>query len=131
MSQSNSFWRPKKSTMALVISAIATLSLSQYAFAQDPIQTRQGLMKTVGASMKASGAMAKGQMPYDPAKAELAMRAIAAVGLGIGQYFPNNSKTGGKTTASPKIWEDMNGFKAALAKFSADANAGRSSCKIG
>ena len=88
-------------------------------------------MKTVGTSMRISGAMAKGQTPYDPVKAELTMRAISAVALGIGQYFSADSKTGGKTTAAPKIWEDMKGFNAALAKFSKDAGTAVGAAKSG
>ena len=66
--------------------------------------------------------MAKGQTPFDPAKAELTMCVLfLRLALGIGQYFSADSKTGGKTTAAPKIWEDMKGFNAALAKFSKDA----------
>ena len=99
--------------------------------AQDAIADRKAMMQAVGASMKASGAMAKGQKPFDAGTAELAMRAMNAVALGIDSKFPADSKTGGKTTSAPKIWEDMGGFKAALAKFAADTGAGIEAAKGG
>lgn len=80
------------------------------AAAADPIADRKALMKTVGFSAKAAGAMVKGEAPFDAAKAELAMRAIHAAATGLPHLFPDSSKTGGETEASPKIWEDMKGF---------------------
>ena len=41
----------------------------------------------------------------------------------FGDYFPEGSSDG-ETTASPKIWEDMDGFKAAIAKFEGETAAG-------
>lgn len=67
-------------------------------------------MKTVGFSAKSAAAMVKGEAPYDPLKAELAMRAINAAVTGVPNFFPADSKTGGDTEAAPKIWEDMKGF---------------------
>jgi cytochrome c556 len=78
----------------------------------DPIATRKALMKTVGASIKASVPMVRGKIPFDAVKAELAMRAINAVATGIGSFYPDGTQTGGKTSASPKIWSDRAGYTA-------------------
>ena len=86
-------------------------------------------MKGVGAAAKAGAGMAKGETPYDNAKAVSDLRDLCRSGGKMPSLFPDNSKTGGETTASPKIWEDMNGFKAAFAKFEADAKAAQASVK--
>ena len=68
--------------------------------------------------------MVKGEAEFDAVAAELVLRTMNAAALGFGEFFPEGSETGGKTTASAKIWEDMAGFKAAIAKFEQDTAAG-------
>ena len=91
--------------------------------ADDPIVTRKALMKSVGASIKATAPMVKGEAPYDAVTAELAMRTVHAAAAGFGHYFPEGSDMGLETEASPKIWEDMAGFTAKLSGLETDAAA--------
>ena len=66
--------------------------------------------------------MIKGELPFSPAVAMAVFRNMHAVGYTFGDYFPEGSQTG-ETRASPRIWEDMAGFQAAVAKFRTDAEA--------
>ncbi|MEZ5839032.1 MAG: cytochrome c [Hyphomicrobiales bacterium] len=91
--------------------------------ADNPIETRKGVMKSIGAAIKATAPMVKGEAEYDAVKAELAMRVVANGAAAAPHLFPAGSETGGDTEASPKIWEDMAGFKAKADTFAADANA--------
>ena len=69
------------------------------------------LMKTLGFSAKASGDMVRGRLPYDPVKAEMAMRAIHAVAGGfVNNFSPDAKGTNKESTASPKIWESFDDF---------------------
>jgi cytochrome c556 len=62
--------------------------------------------------------MIKGEIPYDAAKAKEAADTMVAksASIDIAMLFPKGSETGGETTASPKIWDDAAGFKAAMEK---------------
>lgn len=93
----------------------------------NPIAERKEIMKGVGAAAKSGAGLAKGG--YDNAKAQAIFATYVAAAAKMPTLFPDNSKTGGETTASPKIWEDMNGFKAGWAKFEADAKAAQASVK--
>jgi cytochrome c556 len=104
---------------ALVIAMVASAA----AATDDPIATRKALMDANGASAKVGGLMLKGDVPFDANVAMAALANFRSVGYAFGDYFPESSKTG-KTEASPKIWEDMAGFQAAVAKFRTDAEAG-------
>jgi len=103
-----------------VFSAL-TVSGSAWA-AEDPVATRQNLMKSNGAAVRMLTQMVRGEQPYDAAKAEIAMRSIHAVAAGFRFHFPEGS-TGGNTAAAPRIWEDKAGWQAANEKFEADSFA--------
>lgn len=89
----------------------------------DPIAQREALMEQNGKDTKAGAALAKGETPYDPAVAEAIFKRMNAVAMKFGGLFPKGSETGGKTEASPAIWQKPAEFKAALAKFQQDTAA--------
>ena len=71
--------------------------------------------------------MAKGEAPFDLAKARAIFVTFADAAAKMPNLFPENSRTGGETAAAPKIWEDMADFKAKFVKLGADANAAQNS----
>jgi cytochrome c556 len=107
----------------LVLAGLA-VGLTAVMAQSNPIAERQQAMKAVGAATREGAAMAKGDAAFDAAKAQAIFKTYADSAKKMETLFPDTSKTGGDTTASPKIWEDQAGFKAALAKFEADAAAG-------
>ena len=105
--------------------ALAGLLVGGFAVAAsaalNPIETRKNLMKSVGASAKAAGDMVKGEVPYDAARAQLAMRTMYGTAVAFPHLLPDDSKTGGETEASPRIWENKADFNAKMEKFARDA----------
>ena len=89
------------------------------------IKARHMLMENAGFATKAAGMMVKGETPYDAVKAELAMRMIQTTAHNMQNYFPDASKPGpkSKSEAAPKIWTDMTGFLAEVAKFKTATSA--------
>ncbi len=102
--------------------AAATVLFAGVAHA-DVIADRKAEMKNNGASIKLLSQSAKGEVPYDAAAVLAALTSMRKTTSNFADLFPAGSETGGETTASPKIWEDMNGFKTALAKFHTDLDA--------
>jgi cytochrome c556 len=90
----------------------------------DPIQDRQALMKERGKLAGQISKVVKGETPFDAAAVLDALKALEvnAEKFDADTLFPAGSDKG-DTTAAPKIWEDMAGFKAAEDKFLADAKA--------
>lgn len=111
--------------VALAVAFGATAVVAQ----SNAIAERKQIMKGVGAAAKSGAAFAKGSEPYDNAKAKAIFATYANAAAKMPGLYPDDSKTGGETTAAPKIWSDMSGFKAAFAKFEADSKAAGASIK--
>ena len=77
--------------------AVATVAVAQ----TDPIATRRNIMKSVGAATKAGSDMAKGDRPFELAKAQEVLQSYAVAAEGFHKTCPATSKAGGDTTARP------------------------------
>jgi uncharacterized caspase-like protein/cytochrome c556 len=95
----------------------------------DPIATRKALMRSMGAATKTGGQMVRGDAPYDQTKAQEILATYIDAADKMPTLFPDNSKSGGETTASARIWQDPNGFKAGFAKLKTEATAANVSVK--
>lgn len=119
--------RTKRLTgVAILGFAVSGAAVAQGQVAPDlsePISLRMNIMKQVGASMEAMGKMAKGEEPFEARVAAASIRTMRAGALGYAAQFPEGSETGMETEASPKIWEDREGFEEAIAEFIADTGA--------
>jgi cytochrome c556 len=90
---------------------------------EDPIKARRALMKANGDEAKVGAAMAKGEAPFDLAKARKMFSTFADAAAKAPSLFPDNSKSGGETAAKAEIWENIDDFKARLVKLGTDAKA--------
>jgi cytochrome c556 len=90
---------------ALLVGATAVIAQS------DPIAERQNIMKAVGAATRTGTQMVRGDVPFDPAKAKEVLRVYANAADKGHTYFPDTSRSGGNTAASPKIWENQADFR--------------------
>ncbi len=101
--------------------AVIALGMGVAMAQQDPIAARKTLMKANGDQAKIGADMMKGETPFDLDKAKKVFATFEDAAAKMPALFPDNSKTGGDTAADPKIWENMDDFKARFAKFGADA----------
>lgn len=118
-----------KFVTALATVAIIAFGVTAVVAQQDPIAARKALMKANGQNAGALSKMVKGEEPFDLAKAKAAFAVFQDAAAKMPNLFPPDSKTGGETTAAPKIWEDMADFKAKFVKFGEDAKAADASVK--
>jgi cytochrome c556 len=101
---------------SLVIIAGVTAALAQ----SDPIAARRNIMKENGAATRTGTQMVKGEIPFDLAKAKEILQTYANAADKMHTYYPENSKTGGETTASPRIWENQAEFRKRFDDWAAD-----------
>jgi cytochrome c556 len=77
-------------------------------------------MKGVGGATRIGTQMVKGEAPFDLAKAKEVLQTYAKAADTMHTYFPDSSKTGGETTAAPKIWESQADFRKRFDDWAAD-----------
>ncbi len=120
-----------KFRMAFAVAALAVAAFGATAVVaqQDPIAARKALMKSNGHAAGALAKMVKGDEPFDLAAAKKSFATFEDAAAKMPALYPDNSKTGGETSAAPKIWEDMADFKAKFVKFGEDAKAADASVK--
>jgi cytochrome c556 len=111
--------------MFRVLIAVAALAVGATTVIaqQDAIAARKALMKATGGQTAIASKMVKGEEPFDLAKAKTVFTTYEDTASKMPALFPPNSKEGGETTASPKIWENKADFDAKMAKLGADAKA--------
>ena len=99
------------------------LTASSFALAGDsPQHERHELMEGVGKAAKVIGKMFRGEAEYDAAAVQQSLATFEKAAGKFGDLFPEGSETGEGTEAAPAIWEDREGFDAALTDW-ADAIA--------
>jgi cytochrome c556 len=76
-----------------------------------------GLMKANNDNAVIVVRMMRGQIPYDAAKVDAAFAQWAETAQKLPGLFPDDSKTGEKTRAAPKIWVTKADFDAKAAAF--------------
>lgn len=102
---------------SLAVAAIWGATVAVHADALSTIEARIDIMKGDLKAARLGNDMIKGNVPFDLAKAKGVFATFIDASQKEPELFPEDTKTGDDTTASPKIWQDMAGFKAAYAKF--------------
>jgi cytochrome c556 len=101
-----------------VFASLAVALASTAVIAQsDPIAARKALMKGNNDGARVAIAMMRGSEPFDAAKVDAAFAQWTETAQKLPGLFPDNSKTGGNTRASPKVWQTKADFDAKAAEF--------------
>jgi cytochrome c556 len=109
--------------VAGIAAAVSLVLVAGIAAGQDnPIQTRQQLMKANNAAARSVFGMVSGKTDYDAKTAADAMNQIASDMEQFVTLFPEGSDGAG-SEASPDVWTNFDDFKALAAKAGSDAKA--------
>jgi len=95
----------------------------------DAIAARKALMKGNNDNARIAIQMMRGQQPFDAAKVEAAFVQWAETAQKLPSLFPEDSKTGEKTRATPKIWQNKKDFDEKAAAFAKSVAENRDKAK--
>ncbi len=85
---------------------------------------RVAMMKKIGGATGSLASIAKGEKPYDAEAVKTALATISETAKAFpDQFKPGTENASADSEASPKIWENMDDFKARSLKLSSDADA--------
>ena len=118
--------------MLRIVAAVAALGIgATIAYAQnfDAIKNRRDVMKAIANAGITNFKMMKGEAPFDLAKVQAGLKIYQDEAAKLKGLFPDDSKTGGDTDASPKIWQERPQFNAAIESFINGAKAAASAIK--
>jgi cytochrome c556 len=117
--------------MLRVVAAAAALAIgATVVFAQNAavIDQRKQTMKAFGGAAKSGGTMAKGDAPFDLAKAKESLQTIQTKAGEAKNLFPDDSKTG-ETDALPEAFANKADLMTKFDKLAADAKAAEAAIK--
>lgn len=101
--------------VAVAAAATAWPAAAQFAKPEDAIKYRRAVFTVMSTHFGRVAAMANGKAPFDAkAAADNADIALIASKLPYAAFVPGSDK--GETRAEPKIWTEMDKFRAAAAK---------------
>lgn len=115
-----------------LVAAFAALALgATMVWAQnlDAIKQRREVMKEIAKAGTPPFKMSKGEIPFDLAKVEAGLKTYQEQASKLKGLFPEESKTGGNTDASPKIWANLTAFGQEVDTFIATAKAAAGAIK--
>lgn len=107
----------KRTAGAALAAIFAVLGAAAVVAQTDPIAARMALMKGNNDNAIVVVQMVKGQAAFDAGKVDAAFAQWAETAQKLPNLFPDNSKTGQKTRAAPKIWMTKADFDAKAAEF--------------
>lgn len=105
-----------KQVHRILVIAASTLIASFALADHDPAHERHELMEGVKEAAKPLGGMLQGKVEFDQEIAMASLAVMADAAAKIGNLVPEGSEGG---EAAPAIWEDPDGFTAAIEKFRA------------
>jgi cytochrome c556 len=109
--------------LAALIAALGIGATVVYAQNLDAIKSRRDVMKAIATAGTINFKMMKGEAPFDLAKVQAGLKVYQDEAAKLKGLFPDDSKTGGDTDASPKIWQQRTQFNAAIDTFINGAKA--------
>ncbi len=114
----------KKSVLTLSVLAMSATAVfaGAHLAGEKEIAARQAIMWANNDAGAVAGSILKGDLDFNPLVARAALKTMRAGAHTMEYFFPEGS-VGDKTNASPKIWEDPDGFEAAVTKFKETADA--------
>jgi len=112
-----------------IVAAVAVVLGASAVTAQDPIAARKALMKENNNHARVMVQMMRGQAPFDAAKVDAGFAQWLETAKKLPGLFPENSKTGGETRATPKVWQTKSDFDAKAAAFGKAAAENRDKAK--